>query len=159
MNMSRLKQTLSIVFMSAFTGGCLVVSLVMVPDWRKMEPDAFLDWFSKNGPRLGLTMLPLEAVGSLFAVLAFVDAMRRKSDSRAIWGLSSICIVATLVLLPVYFAQANARMLNKTIEVSEVGAELESWSNWQWLRTVLAALAVALGSWGWRREQAKHAPK
>lgn len=157
--MSRLKQILSVVFMSAFTGGCLVVSLVMVPNWREMDPDAFLDWFSKNGPRLGLTMLPLEAFGSLFAILAFVDAVGRKSSSRVTWGLSGICIVATLVLLPVYFAKANARMLNKTIAVSEVGAELESWSNWQWLRTVLAALAVALGSWGWRQEQAKHVQK
>lgn len=157
--MPRFNQTLSVACMGAFAGGCLVVSVVMVPSWRKMDPDAFLDWFSENGPRLGLTMLPLEAAGALSAVLAFAGALRRRSNGRLLWGMSSLCIVATLALLPIYFAQANARMLNKTIEASEVGTELESWQSWQWLRTALAALAVALGGWGLRREQTEHAPE
>jgi hypothetical protein len=157
--MSRFNQTLSVVCMSAFAGGCLVASIVMVPSWRKMDPEAFLDWFSENGRRLGSTMFPMEAAGALSAVLAFVGALRRKSNSRLLWGLSSLCIVATLVLLPIYFAEANTRMLNRTIEVSEVATELESWSSWQWLRTALAILAVAFGSWGLRQEQAKYASK
>ena len=157
--MSKLKQTLSIAFTGAFAGGCLVLALVMVPDWRKMDPDAFLDWFSENGPRVGLTMFPMEAAGTLFAVLAFVDALRRKSNSRTLWGLSSLCIVATLVLLPVYFIKANVRMINKTIEASEVGAELEAWSNWHRLRTALAVLAVVFGGWGLCQEETSHTPK
>lgn len=154
--MSRFNQILSVVFMSAFAGGCLVVSIVMVPGWRGMDPEEFLDWFSENGARLGLTMFPLEATGALFAVLAFVGALRRKSNSRLLWGLSSLCIVATLVLLPIYFAEANTRMMNKTIEVSEVPTELGSWSSWQWLRTALAVLAVGFGGWGLRQERAEH---
>lgn len=50
--MSRLSQTLSVACMSAFAGGCLVASIIMVPSWREMDHDAFLDWFSKNGPGL-----------------------------------------------------------------------------------------------------------
>jgi len=145
--------------MGAFAGGCLVVSIVMVPSWRKMDPAAFLGWFSENGPRLGLTMLPMEGVGASSAVLGFVGALRRGSDGRLPWGLSSLCIVATLGLLPIYFAQANARMLNQNIEASEVGAELERWASWQWLRTALAILAVAFGAWGLRRRRAERPPE
>lgn len=67
--------------------------------------------------------------------------------------------MATLALLPVYFGRANERMVTKAIEASEVSAELESWSRWQWLRTALAASVVALSGWGLRREQAERAPK
>ena len=157
--MSRLAQILSLAFTSAFAGGCLVMSIVMVPSWRRMDPEAFLDWFSTNGPRLGLTMFPTEAAGALSAVVAFIGALRRRSDGRLPWGLSSLCIAATLGLLPIYFAQANTQMHDKDIEASEVGAEIERWASWQWLRTALAASAVALGGWGLRREQAERAPK
>ena len=78
--MSRTAQTLSVVCTSAFAGGCLVVSVVLVPTWREMDPEAFLDWFPENGPRLGLTIFPLEAAGALFAVLAFFGAVRRRSN-------------------------------------------------------------------------------
>ncbi len=156
--MSRLSQILSLAFMGAFAGGSLVVSIVMVPSWRRMDPEAFLDYNSTNGPRLGSTIFPMEAAGALSAVAAFVGALRRRSDGRLPWGLSSLCIVATLGLLPIYFAQANMRMLNRDIEASEVGAELESWQRWQRLRTALAVLAVAFGAWGARRERAERAP-
>ena len=161
--MSRFNQTLSVVFMGAFAGGCLVVSIVMVPGWRRMDPEAFLDWFGENGPRLGLTLFPLEAAGALFAVLAFFGALWRGSNGRLPWGLSALCIVATLVLLPLYFAGANARMVEGDMGAREVGAELASWRGWQWLRTALAVLAVAFGVWGLGRgraeRQTERAPK
>lgn len=157
--MSKLAQILSLAFMSAFAGGCLVVSIVMVPGWRRMDPEAVLDFFSTDGTKLGGTLLPLEAAGALSAVLAFAGALRRRSDGRLPWGLSSLCIAATLGLLPIYFAQANTQMHDKDIEASEVGAEIERWASWQWLRTALAVLGVAFGAWGLRREQAQRTPK
>ena len=157
--MSRFNQTLSVVFMGAFAGGCLVVSIVMVPGWRRMDPEAVLDFFSTDGTKLGGTLLPLEAAGALSAVLAFVGALWRRSDGRLPWGLSALCIAATLGLLPIYFAQANTRMHDKDIEASEVGAEIERWASWQWLRTALAVLGVAFGVWGLDRERAGRAPK
>lgn len=151
--MSRFAQILSLAFMGAFAGGCLVASVVVAPSWRRMGPEVLLNRFPEDGPRLGLTLFPLEVVGAFFAALAFVGALRRGSAGRLPWGLSSLCIVATLVLLPVYFAEANSRMLNGAIEASEVAAELERWAGWQWLRTALAVLAVAFGAWGVRRER------
>ena len=156
---SRFNQAASVACMGAFAGGCLVVSVVLVPTWRGMDPEAFLDWFPENGPRLGLTLFPLEAAGALFAVLAFFGAARRGSNGRLPWGLSALCIVATLVLLPLYFAGANARMVEGDMGAREVGAELASWRGWQWLRTALAVLAVAFGVWGLSRGQAERAPK
>ena len=95
---------------------------------------------------------------ALFAVLAFFGAARRGSNGRLPWGLSALCIVATLVLLPLYFAGVNARMIEGDMGAREVGAELASWRGWQWLRTALAVLAVAFGVLGLGREQAERAP-
>lgn len=153
--MTRLNQILSLACMGAFVGGCLVVSVIVVPTWRGMDPEAFLDRFSEDGPRLGLTLFPLEAAGALFAVLAFVGAMRKGSGGRVPWGLASLCIVATLGLLPAYFAEANSRMIGGAIEAPEVVAELERWAGWQWLRTALAVLAVVFGGWGLRQDRDK----
>ncbi|WP_166173627.1 DUF1772 domain-containing protein [Rubrobacter tropicus] len=157
--MSSFSRTVSVACAGAFAGGCLVVSVVLVPTWREMDPEAFLAWFQENGPRLGLTLFPLEVAGALFAVLAFFGAVRRGSNGRLPWGLSSLCIVATLVLLPLYFAGANARMIEGNMGAREVGAELASWQGWQWLRTALAVLAVAFGGWGLGRERAERTPK
>lgn len=157
--MSKLAQILSLASMSAFAGGCLVVSVVMVPSWRKMDPEAFLDWFPANGPRLGLTLFPTEAAGASSAVLAFIGALRGRSVGHLPWGLSGLCIVATLGLLPAYFAEANARMINGAIGAPEVADELERWASWQWLRTALAVLAAAFGAWGLRRGLAESTPE
>ena len=123
-----------------------------------MDPDKFLDWFGEHGPTLGRTLFPLDVAGTLFAMRAFVGAPKSTSKSRRLWGLSSLCSGATVMLLPIYFVGANTRLLNKAIAGSEVTTELAAWSRWQWLRTVLALLAVVCGGWGLRYVETNYTP-
>lgn len=53
-------------------------------------------------------------------------------------------MIATLVLLPVYFVQANRALLDPAFPTRDVAAELAAWWAWNWVRTGLAVLAVAL---------------
>jgi len=123
-----------------------------------MDPDKFLDWFGAHGPTLGRTLFPLDVAGTLFAVRAFVGAPQSPAPRRRLWGLASLCSGAAVLLLPVYFARANMRMLRKTITGSEVTTELAAWARWQWLRTGLALLAVVCGGWGLRHAETNHTP-
>lgn len=156
--MARLSQTLSVACMSAFAGGCLVVSTVLVPSWRAMDSDRFLEWFGEHGPTLGRTLFPLDIAGTVFTVHAFLGARKGPAKRRWLWGLASLCSGATVGLLPLYFAGANTRLLNKTIAGSDVTTELAAWSRWQWLRTGLAGLAVVCGGWGIRQTEGNAAP-
>lgn len=149
--MSRTVGNLSLALMSAFAGCCLLVSTVLVPAWRKMDTEEVLEWFARNELRSGLTLFPLEAAGALGATVSFVRALRERSDGRLMWALSSLCMLATIAQLPLYFADTNRAMVEKKIPRHRIGTELESWSKWQWVRTSLAVLAVVFGVWGCQR--------
>jgi hypothetical protein len=49
-----------------------------------------------------------------------------------------------LAAFPLYFQQANARFAEATIAPAEVAVELRRWSNWHWVRAVLAVAAFAV---------------
>jgi hypothetical protein len=148
----RMVENLSVALMGSFAGGCLFVSTVLVPAWRRMGPEEVLEWFARNELRSGLTLSPLEVAGALTAAVSFVRAMREESDGRLAWALSVLCMLATIAQLPLYFARTNRAIVQKKIPHSRVGPELESWSKWQWARTSLAVLAVVFGIRGMHRE-------
>jgi hypothetical protein len=76
------------------------------------------------------------------------------TSSRIPLGLSVICIFACTLTYPIYFAGANAEFLNRSIEFSQVSSALNTWSNWHWLRTILAIAALGFASWGLLQESA-----
>lgn len=150
--MSRTTENLAIAMTGSFAGGCLFVSAVLLPAWRTMDPEEVLQWFAQNELRSGLTLASLEAGGALTAIVSFVVALKQGSDGRLPWALSSLCMLATIAQLPLYFAGTNKAMVEKEIPLHWVDTELESWSRWQWTRTALSVLAVIFGIWGMHRE-------
>lgn len=146
--MSRTVENLSVALIGAFAGGCLFVSAVLVPAWRRMDPEEVLEWFASNELRSGLTLATLEAAGTLGALGCFLGARREGSDGRLPWALASLCMVATFVQLPLYFVETNKAMVRREIPPRQVGTKLDSWSRWQWARTLLAVAAVAFSLWG-----------
>jgi hypothetical protein len=148
---SRTVENLAVALMGAFAGGCLFVSAVLVPAWREMDPEEVLEWFARNELRSGLTLSPLEAGGALTATVFFARALKQSSDRRLPWAISSLCILATIAQLPLYFVRTNRAMAERKISRSRVGAELGAWSRWQWARTSLAVLAVVFGVRGTHR--------
>jgi hypothetical protein len=54
-----------------------------------------------------------------------------------------VFVLAASALYPVYFESVNANFAAGNIEPEDVPAELARWASWHWLRTCLAALALA----------------
>jgi hypothetical protein len=140
---------------AAFAGGGLVAQTVVVPQWRSMDPRAFLDHFGTYGPALGATLFPLEVISTLALAGTTFLAVRNRSVARAWWAVATACMVGTLVLLPIYFAGANVGMLSEGFSVENVPGELAAWNAWNWARTGLGLMAAVLCCFAIQRRPAQ----
>jgi hypothetical protein len=145
---SRIFNLLSVISLSLFSGAFLFIALVVVKFWQAVAPDVFLSWMSDHFFRFPLLMVPLNMVALLLTIASFGTGWKSRPSSRIPLGLSVICIFACTLTYPIYFAGANAEFLNRSIELSQVSSALNTWSNWHWLRTILAIAALGFASWG-----------
>ncbi len=123
----------------------LVLAVAVMPFWKSLEPDAFLDWFSKYASRFGLISPPFGLLGAIFSAWALTEA--EGNDARWLWGLSLALLVASLAVLPAYFVRTNTKFYKRTLPESEVMAEVKTWSRWHWSRTIGPMAAVVLTIW------------
>jgi Domain of unknown function (DUF1772) len=152
----RVVRTAAIASAAAFAGGGLLTQTVIVPSWRAMEPAAFLTTFATYGPAMGATLFPIELLAVILLALVVYSTMRIGGPGRLVWGGALLCMIATILLVPLYFAGANNGFLSRTIAENAVAHELRSWYAWNWVRTGLAFLAVVLGSVGFMYRSNNH---
>ncbi|MEM7169842.1 MAG: DUF1772 domain-containing protein [Pseudomonadota bacterium] len=144
--MTEVSKLLALVFSSSFSAGLLVTSMVIVDSWGQMEPAAAVDWFATYGRRLGLVMAPMGGLAMIFSLIAFISTVRSKDDSKGklVWLFASTCAVGTMVLLPLYFVEANTLFFDKTIALTQVPDEVHRWTTWNLVRAGLSIAATAL---------------
>jgi hypothetical protein len=147
-NFSSILNLLAIISLSLFSGAFLFIAIVMVEFWQAIEPAVFLDWMQANFFRFPLLMVPLNLISLLLTIAACGSAWKSRSPSKLPLILSALCILAGTITFPIYFAGANSEFLTRSIDLSEVSAAIDTWSNWHWLRTILAIAAVGFASWG-----------
>jgi hypothetical protein len=147
-SVSRIFNLLSVISLSLFSGAFLFIALVIVKFWQAVEPDVFLAWMNDNFFRFPLLMIPLNMVALLMTISAFGTAWKSNSSNKLRLGLSLICIFICTSTYSIYFQSANAEFLNRSIQLSQVSSVLKTWSNWHWLRTILAIAALGFASWG-----------
>jgi uncharacterized membrane protein len=109
-----------------------------------MDPAAFLPHFATAGPTTGAVLFPTELASVLLLGAAAYTSVKRGGPASSLWSLATSGMVGTVVLLPVYFARANAAMLAPDFPVHAVPRELTAWHRWNWVRTGLALTATAL---------------
>lgn len=146
-------KTLALTFSSAYSAGLLVTSIVIVDSWSRMEPAASIDWFGVHGIILGAVMAPMGFLAVAFTLVAFFLVVRKGDtlSQKVAWLLALIFTIASMAVLPMYFFEANTAFFDKTIELSQVASEVESWGIWNWIRTGLslgATTAIVVGMTG-----------
>ncbi|MCF0074214.1 DUF1772 domain-containing protein [Dyadobacter sp. CY261] len=146
--------TFTIAAQSAFTGGCLVILLVLVPFWQTMSPAGFLSWFSMNAKALGSTMLPLEMMPLMSSIILSVNAFKKKLANKNAWMIAAICNLLVLVIFIAYFMPANFAMAGGTLAESKVASELLQWKSFHAIRTSLSILALFSGWFAMTRQSA-----
>ncbi len=122
-------------------GALLTEGAVLVPFWRSLPPDSFLDWYRENGARLLRFFGPLEILAALLACLAAGASWLQGSSHAPLLAVSGCLALGVVGTFPVYFQRANASFAEATIESDRVEDELRRWSRWHWARVGLAAAA------------------
>ena len=122
----------------------LVVAVAVVPFWKSLDPDEFLDWFARYASRFGMISPPFGLLGAAFSTWAALVAST--GSVRFLWLLSAALLGYSLAVLPMYFVRANTRIYKRSIPSSEVSALVLQWSRWHLGRTIspLAAVVAAV---------------
>jgi hypothetical protein len=141
---ARVVDTTAVAATAAFAGGALLSQTVIVPNWRAMDPTAFLRHFATEGPVTGATVFPFEVASVILLCLAAYSAARNRRPGRLAWALAAASMVGTFVLLPIYFLPTNVAMLDPAFPPHAVPAELAAWYRWNWARTGLGLTAAVL---------------
>lgn len=143
---ARVIETGAVATTSAFAGGALLSQTVIVPSWRAMEPMAFLHHFGTYGPATGGTVFPFELASLLLLGITTYSTVKRHRPGRLAWVLATSGMVGTLLLVPIYFWQANLALLDPSFPPQAVPVALTAWYRWNWARTGLG-LASAILAW------------
>jgi hypothetical protein len=147
-NLARILNLLSAIALSLFSGAFLFIALVVFKFWQAVEPEVFLNWMSDHFFRFPTLMVPLNMIALVLTISALGTAWKSQPSSRLALGLSSICIFVCTLTFPIYFAEANAEFLSRTIPLPQISTAIDTWATWHWVRTSLAIAALIFASFG-----------
>ncbi|GJL65372.1 MAG: hypothetical protein NPIRA05_03430 [Nitrospirales bacterium] len=137
-NFSQVATTL----LGLLSGGMMLIALGLVPYWRSLDPAEFTSVFAASLPSVGGTMAALSVIGTVAIVVAAGLAARKKLPSRAWLSAGAAGAVIMLVTVPLYFGSANPLLAGGTLSESEIAAELATWQQMHWFRTIVGVLAL-----------------
>jgi hypothetical protein len=127
-----------------FVGSLLTEGVILVPYWRSLRPEKFLKLHGTMGPQLFRYFAPLTVAATLIPVTTSVACYAAEVESRMYSAIVAFLMLAILGIFQVYFKGANASFASGSVGVEGLPAELQRWSNWHWLRTVMGIAAFAL---------------
>lgn len=131
-------------------GAMLTEGAVLVPYWRALPPEAFLNWYAANASLLFTFFGPLEIASAVLAVAAAALHGYGRRPGRSLLIVSAVLTLAVLAAFPLYFQDVNARFAAGTIARDSVATELTRWAWWHWLRTAIGASAFVVAILGVR---------
>lgn len=128
--------------MGLLVGGMVFIALGLVPYWRSLDPVEFASVFATSLPTVGGTMILLTILGTGTILLAAGLAAWKKQPSRnwLIGGAAGALIM--LVTVPFYFGAANPLLAGGTLSAADLTAELATWQQMHWLRTIVGVLGL-----------------
>lgn len=123
-------------------GGMVLIATGLVPYWRALAPTDFTEVFATSLPTVGGTMVVLTILGTGSMVLAAGLALRKKSPNRLWLSAGAAATLVMLVCVPIYFGGANAILAGGTLTPDAITAELATWQQMHWFRTIVGILGL-----------------
>ena len=134
-------QLASSLFLGLLVGSLLTEAMILLPYWRAMDPEKFLNLHGSLGPRLYGYFAPLTILATVLPVLT---AITSAVFGSTFFNLSVVPAIITLIMLfiyIIYFKGANESFKTGSVGVDGVSEELERWSKWHWVRVFLGLVA------------------
>lgn len=125
-----------------FAGALLTEACILVPYWRRMEPSEFFRLHSSMGLNLFRYFAPLTSVAVMLSIISAGISLASGAPEICHMVAAGLCVVALSIFFT-YFKSANAKFAERSIQNSQLLAELSRWAAWHWFRTVLVMIAFA----------------
>ena len=139
--MKLISQTATTLF-GLLAGGMTLLAAGLVPYWRALEPAEFTQAFATSLPTVGGTMIVLTILATASMVLAAGLALWKKLPGRAWLTAGAAATVIMLVTVPFYFGAANPLLAGGTLSAEAITAELATWQQMHWFRTIVGILGL-----------------
>lgn len=123
-------------------GGMVLIATGLGPYWRSLDPAEFTQVFASSLPLVGGTMIALTILGTGSMVLAAGLSLWKKQPGRN-WLIAGA--TATLIMfacVPAYFGAANPLLAGGTLSAEAIAAELATWQQMHWFRTVIGVFGL-----------------
>ena len=125
---------------SGLLAGALVTeACVLVPYWKKMEPEQFQRLHSTLSPLLFRFYAPLTVAGTVLPVTVCGMLWATGGDAIGMWTVSAACAIGLLAFYFGFFRQANIQFANSQ-SPEQSGESLNRWATMHQLRTIVAVL-------------------
>lgn len=132
---------LTALILGLFTGSMLTEAVILVPFWRSLKPETFLEFHGSMGPQLYRYFAPLTISATLIPTVTAVYCIWQGGEIVSFSSLAALLILMIFSIYFIYFKAANESFATGSVGVSGLPAELVRWSIWHWIRTVLAMAA------------------
>ncbi len=132
---------LAVVLLGVTAGAMLAEAAILVPYWRSLAPADFFDWYSANASLLVDFYSPLEIASAVVALVCALTYSLQSRPGARLWGVAAILSIVVIAMFFVYFKDANARFLSRTIEENSLAEALATWGRWQWVRVGIGCAA------------------
>ena len=137
-------QVASSLALGLLMGSLLTEAMILVPYWRKMSSNEFLQLHHTLGPKLMQYFAPLTILGTVLPVAAAVVPLlcgQANLSTPTLSWVPAVLVVMMLILYFAYFKGANESFADGSVGVDGVAEELNKWASWHWVRVVLGIIA------------------
>ena len=129
-------------FFGLLSGSMVLIATGFVPYWRSLEPAEFTQVFATSLPTVGGTMIVLTILGTSSMVLAAGLALWKRLPNRLWVAAGAAATLIMLVCVPIYFGSANPLLAGGTLSAEAITAELATWQQMHWFRTIVGILGL-----------------
>lgn len=124
------------------TGGMLLIATGLVPYWQSLDADMFNQTFGPILTTVGGTMIVLTILGTGSMVIAAGLALWKKLPGRVWLAAGAAATLVMLACVPLYFGAANATLSGGALSADAITAELATWQQMHWFRTIVSILGL-----------------
>ncbi|WP_108879898.1 hypothetical protein [Anderseniella sp. Alg231-50] len=123
-------------------GGMVLIATGLVPYWRSLDPADFTQVFATSLPTVGGTMIALTILGTGSMFVAAGLALWKKLPNKLWLSAGAAATLIMLICVPIYFGTANPLLAGGTLTPDAITAELATWQQMHWFRTIVGILGL-----------------